>query len=103
MRQVLTMVRQGNNEAIFRDAAIAPGKIVLSRISWFMPRVLPNDEERFSLMKMIEAKSKITVGFRMHQCDTITVNKSTTFSWRLSVRTSPKCPRWVIVGFQTGK
>ena len=103
LRQVLTMVRQGNNEAIFRDAAIAPGKIVISRISWFMPRVLPNDEERFSLMKMIEAKSRITVGFRMHQCDTITVNKSTTFSWRLSVRTSPECPRWVIVGFQTGK
>ena len=103
LRQVLTMVRQGNNEAIFRDAAIAPGKIVISRISWFMPRVLPNDEERFSLMKMIEAKSKITVGFRMHQCDTITVNKSTTFSWRLSVRTSPECPRWVIVGFQSDK
>jgi len=65
--------------------------------------VLPNDQERLSLMKTIEAKSEISVGFRAHYCDTITVPTSTTFSWRLTVRTSPESPRWVIVGFQTDK
>ena len=39
----------------------------------------------------------------MNQCDTITVPQSTTFSWRLTVRTSPENPRWVIVAFQTDK
>ena len=39
----------------------------------------------------------------MHQCDTITVPQSTTFSWRLTVRTSPENPRWVVVGFQTDR
>ena len=39
----------------------------------------------------------------MRQCDTITVPKSTSFSWRLAVKSSPEKPRWVILGFQTGK
>ena len=104
LRHVLTMVRQSDNDAIFRkDDDALKGKIVLSKISWVMPRVLPNDQERLSLMKTIEAKSAISVGFRTHQCDTISVPTATTFSWRLSVRTSPESPRWVIVGFQTDK
>ena len=97
------MVRQNDNEAIFRAAAVAPGKIVLSKVAWIIPRVLTNDQERLRLMKTIESKTSITVGFRVHQCDTITVPESTTFSWRLSVRTSPESPRWVIVGFQTDR
>ena len=103
LRHVITMVRQSDNDAIFRTDDATAGKITLSKISWFMPRVLPNDQERLRLMKTVEAKSAISVGFRMHQCDTITVPQSTSFSWRLSVRTSPESPRWVIVGFQTGR
>ena len=104
LRHVMTMVRQTDNDAIFRhDTAALNGKITLSKISWVMPRVLPNDQERLSLMKTIEAKSAISVGFRMHQCDTITVPQSTSFSWRLSVRTSPESPRWIIIGFQTAR
>ena len=104
LRHVITMVRKSDDDAIFRiNTAALDGKIVLSKISWIMPRVLPNDEERLSLMKTIESKSAISVAFRMHQCDTITVPQSTSFSWRLSVRTSPECPRWIIIGFQTGR
>ena len=102
LRHVLTLVRQGDNDAIFR-AVTDVGKVKLTKISWVMPRVLPNDQERLSLMKTIEAKSEISVGFRAHYCDTITVPASTTFSWRLTVRTSPESPRWVIVGFQNAK
>jgi len=43
------------------------------------------------------------VAFRARQCDTITVPESTTFSWRLSVKTSPEKPRYIIVAFQTDK
>ena len=103
MRHVLTMTRQSDKDAIFRAAGCDAGKIVISKIAWHMPRVLPNDAEKYTLMKTIEAKPTLTVGFRMHQCDTITVNQSTTFSWSLSTKTSPECPRWVYVGFQTDK
>ena len=102
LRHVLTLVRCDDNDAIFREAA-DEGIVALSKISWHMPRVLPNDQEKLSLMKIIEAKTAISVGFRSHQCDTITVSKASTFSWRLTVRTSPESPRWVIVGFQTAK
>ena len=103
LRHVLTLVRQADDDSIFRDAAVAAGKVELTKVALHMPRVLPNDQEKLSLMKTIETKSSITVGFRMHQCDTITVPQSTTFSWRLTVRTSPENPRWVVVGFQTDR
>ena len=103
LRHVLTLVRQSDNDSIFRASTTDVGKILLSKISWYMPRILPNDQERLSLVKTIEEKVVISAGFRMHQCDTISVPQSTTFSWRMSVRTSPESPRWVIVGFQTNR
>ena len=39
----------------------------------------------------------------MRQCDSIPVPQTTSFTWRLSVKSSPEKPRYIIVGFQTGK
>ena len=39
----------------------------------------------------------------MRQCDSITVPQSTSFTWRLSVKSSPEKPRFVVIGFQTNK
>ena len=40
----------------------------------------------------------------MIQCDNAAVTQNmTSFSWRLSVKSSPEIPRFIIVGFQTGK
>ena len=38
----------------------------------------------------------------MIQCDSATVSGSD-FSWRLSVKSSPEVPRFIIIGFQTNK
>ena len=54
------------------------------------------------LYKIIERKEKIPVGYRMLQCDSAIVT-GRDFSWRLSVKSSPEVPRFIIVGFQTGK
>ena len=64
---------------------------------------MPNDIEKLNLYKTIESKTSLDVGYRMRQCDTITVPESTSFSWRLAVKSSPEKPRWVILGFQTEK
>src|SRR6218665_3052799 len=53
------------------------------------------------LYKTIESKSSLSLAYRARQCDTITVPQSTTFSWRLSVKTSPEKPRYIIIAFQT--
>ena len=85
MKQMITLVRTSDDDAIYRVADAGKGKVVLNKISWFLPRVLPNDDAKFTLIRMIESKPLIDVQFRMRQCDTITVPQSTSFTWRLSV------------------
>ena len=110
LKHNLTLTRNDDNEAIYRGAnaaaggALAAGKVVLSKISWFMPHVTPADKDKMELYKIIERKEKIPVGYRMIQCDGASIPQNvTSFSWRLSVKSSPEVPRFIIVGFQTGK
>ena len=110
MQQRLTLTRTGDDNAILRgqnaanNAALPEGKVEIKRIRWFMPHVIPSDAYRLQLDKIIERKEKIPVGYRMLQCDNIPVPENqTTFTWRLGVKSSPDIPRFIIVGFQSGK
>ena len=103
LKHNLTLTRNDDNDAIFRANDIAAGKVILSKISWFMPHVTPADKDKMELYKIIERKEKIPVGYRMIQCDSASIPQATSFSWRLSVKSSPEVPRFIIVGFQTNK
>ena len=103
LKHSLILTRKGDEDAIFRADNVDPGKITLSKISWFMPDVTPADEDKMELYKIIERKEKLSVGYRMIQCDNASIPKTTSFSWRLSVKSSPEVPRFIIVGFQTDK
>ena len=109
LKHALTLTRNDDNDAIFRadnnadGNPVANGKIMLSKISWFMPHVTPADKDKMELYKIIDRKEKLPVGYRMIQCDTASIPQTTSFSWRLSVKSSPKVPRFIIVGFQTKK
>ena len=110
LKHNLTLTRNDDNDAIYRGAnaaaggALAVGKVELKKISWFMPHVTPADQYKMELYKIIERKEKIPVGYRMIQCDSASIPQATTnFSWRLSVKSSPEIPRFIIVGFQVGK
>ena len=112
LKHNLTLTRNNDNDAIFKTAnvdgagndVVADGKVILSKVSWFMPHVTPADKDKMELYKIIERKDKIPVGYRMIQCDSATIpQNSTSFSWRLSVKSSPEVPRFIIVGFQTNK
>ena len=39
----------------------------------------------------------------MIQCDAASVPQTTSFTWRLAVKSSPEVPRFIIIGFQTNK
>src|ERR1043165_3332635 len=90
------LFRAGTKEAAAGVAAVAAvdaGKVDIAKISWFMPHVTPSDMERMQLYKTIESKASLPVAYRAPQCDTITVPQSTTFTWRLSIKTAPEKPR----------
>ena len=103
MTQTLTLTRNGDGDANFRDNGSDPGKITLNKLSWFMPHVMPADREKMEPYKIIEKKEKIRIGYRTLQCDSISVPQPTTFTWRLSVKSSPEVPRFIVVGFLTDK
>ena len=111
LKHNLTLTRNNDNDAIFKTSnvdgagndAVIDGRVRLDKISWFMPHVTPTDEYRMELYKIIERKEKIPVGYRMIQCDSATVTDGREFSWRLSVKSSPEVPRFIIIGFQSNK
>ena len=103
MKHMLTLVRKGDDEAIFRANGVGVGFVTLPEVNWVMPRIFPSDTYKYKLYKTIESKASINVGFRMRQCDTISLPQSSSFTWRLSVRSAPERPRFVLIGLQTGK
>ena len=113
LKHTLTLTRNNDKDAIFKSNQragnpavdiVVDGVVTITKISWFMPHVTPADKYKMELYKIIERKEKIPVGYRMLQCDSASVlENSTSFSWRLSVKSSPEVPRYIIVGFQTNK
>ena len=99
----LLLIRNNDKNAIFRANGVDPGKITLSKIFWFMPDMIPADKDKMELYKIIEKKETLSVGYRMIQCTNASIAQSTSFRWRLSVKSSPQVPRFIIVGFQTDK
>ena len=103
LKHNLTLVKKTDDDAILRGAAAGAGKVSLDKISSFMSHVIPADAEKFSIYKTIESKDKVPVAYRTRQCDMLSAPESTSLTWRLSVKTAPKKPRFIIVGFQTAK
>ena len=103
MKQTLILTRNNDNDSIFRVNAAANGKIVLDKISWYMPHVMPADKDKMELYKIIERKETLPVGYRMITCTNASVPQTTLFTWDLPSISSPEVPRFIIVGFQTNK
>ena len=112
LKHNLTLTRNDDNDAIFKSAVVdgggnpvvVNGRVILSKVSCFMPHVTPADKDKMELYKIIERKEKLPVGYRMIQCDSASIpQNSTSFKWRLSVKSSPEVPHFIIVGFQTAK
>ena len=105
LKHNLTLTRNSDNDAIYRGAnaaaggALAAGKVELTKITWFMPHVTPADQDKMELYKIIQRKEKIPVGYRMIQCDSAEITQNiTSFSWRLSVKSSPENYNITFVG-----
>ena len=94
----LQLTRKDDDDALFRAADVAAGKVVLSKLAWSIPIVQPNDVPKVNLYQSIAANNAIPASFRMRQCETFSLPV-----WRLGVSSAPEKPRWVLVGLQTNK
>ena len=103
LRHTLQFNRKpSDNNAIFRAGApVAAGKVQIDKITWWVPRVTPSPVESFRLTKMLEKNATLQVGFRGRQCAMLTIPAVTSYTWNLGVKTEK--PRFLIIGFQTGK
>ena len=95
MRDTLQLIRKGDDDSLFRTAAGGVGKLVLSKLAWYVPIVQPNDVRKVNLYKSIASNNGIPVSFCMRQCETFTVPQATSTVWRLGVSSAPEKPRWI--------
>ena len=62
LKHNLTLTRNNDDDAIFRhdvdanNAAMVNGRVILTKISWFMPHVIPADQYKMELYKIIEKR-----------------------------------------------
>ena len=103
LKHSLTLVRKTADDAICKAAAVDAGTVNQDKISWFMPHVRPADAEKFCIYRTIELKVKLSAAYRTRQFDMLSVPESTSFTWRLSVKTALEKNIFIIVGFQTHK
>ncbi|XP_065664651.1 uncharacterized protein LOC136086286 [Hydra vulgaris] len=102
-KHTIILTRKSDDDAIFRGATAAAGKVDLQRVTLFMPHVQPALAQQNELLSIIASKATIPVAFRARQCDRLEIPQTLSTTWKLSVKTSSERPRYIIVGFQTNK
>lgn len=99
----LNLLRQDDSDAIYREGGVGAGKINLSKLSWFMPKVVPSLERLKMLETLLENKVELEVKYRAMQCEQRSMPNSKTDAWEVTTKTGTARSRWLLVGFQTGK
>ena len=56
-----------------------------------------------NFVKIADSKASLPVAFKSRQSDSINVDQTTNFTWRLGFKTSPERPRYITIGFQSEK
>ncbi|XP_065642098.1 uncharacterized protein LOC136073798 [Hydra vulgaris] len=102
LKHELFLLRQSDNNAIFRAAGVAAGKVDITRISLMMKRATPSLIKENELGNIILNKEILDVGFRSRYCSKTNVPQNTSFEWDLGTKTTEK-PRYILVGFQTNR
>ena len=102
----LTLIRNldDNNAFLTTKTAGTKCKILFDEINWILPSVTPSDVAKYELVKLINEQVVLSINFRVRQCITTMLPKSTqNFFWRVGIRTAPEKPRFLVVGFQTAR
>ncbi|XP_065679093.1 uncharacterized protein LOC136093774 [Hydra vulgaris] len=98
----LSLLRASDDNAIFRAAGVAAGKVNITRITLFMKYATPNMVAELELAKIIKSRETLNLCFRSRYVDKISVPQNTSFDWPLGIKTTEK-PRHIIVDIQTNR
>ncbi|XP_043461915.1 uncharacterized protein LOC122498297 [Leptopilina heterotoma] len=79
-------------------------KIRINKIEWLVPYILPSDSNKIKLLKFIEKDPLISISFRSWEMyEYPLLPASTRVMWQLKSSSQLEKPRYVMVGFQTGR
>ncbi|XP_065680023.1 uncharacterized protein LOC136094334 [Hydra vulgaris] len=67
LKHELFLLRRNDDNAIFRDAGVAAGKVNITRISLMMRRATPSDVANLQLVKIIKSQETLDMGFRSRE------------------------------------
>ena len=101
LKHTLTLTRSSDTHAIYRNAAAADGKVDITDISWYMPKIQMTPEYLTGMRTLIEQKITLPLAFRARTSEQTILTQTQNYSWRLSVIAGVEKPRWIIIGFQT--
>lgn len=104
VRQELVLIRNNDDTDVIVNSVEEKVKLVIDKVLWRVPHVAVGLREQVALTKLSGRNVEMHIPFRsweIHEYPSIP--KSTKQSW--SVKTAPQLetPRFIIIGFQTGK
>lgn len=102
--QELILIRSNNDQCALICPTEEKAKVAIHKILWKVPHIIPGLREEVALTKFIEKGKDIIVPFRSWELHSYPSLPSTTkHSWNVKTSTRLESPRYVIIGFQTGR
>ncbi|KAE9524029.1 hypothetical protein AGLY_015676 [Aphis glycines] len=79
-------------------------KINVTKILWRMSIIKVSDKEKIKLLKVVNNQKPLTCAFRSWElCEYPFLPQNTSRSWKVKISNKLEKPRYVIIGFQTGR
>lgn len=94
--------RDNDDEAIIRAPGVAPGKVTLTKLSVWMPTVVPSLEWKLKLENWMASKAALTAYYQQTQVDQLPDQQEnvTSIRWKLAITGGVERPRHIFVAFQ---
>lgn len=105
VKQELILIRSSTDtNAIENSNADESVKIELGQVSWKIPHISVADAERLKLLKYLQKNVTMDLAFRSWELHEYPLLQQTTnHTWAVKAASQLEKPRFVIVGFQTGR
>lgn len=105
IRQELVLIRSNSDkDALYNTVSTENLKVVIDKIYWKVPHIIPALAEELALTKYIEKNMDTKVAFKSWELHTYPAVPTTTKNtWAVKTTTKLETPRYIIFGFQTNR